>query len=117
MSTPMVKESSETAAAKEKDVQERKRAGKLGKKVKPEDEELLDGSQNTVYRGLAATLNYLAADRCDLMYAAKERALDGKPTRQAWGGRTVRVGRYQTGRPRVRVWFHFSGGSWVNRRA
>ena len=107
LAVPIVKDQSETEAKKEEDVRRRKAEGKLGAKPKPADEELLDGPQSTMYRGLAATLNYLAADRCDLMYAAKECArLMATPTRAAWD-KMVRVGRYLRGKPRVRVWYHY----------
>ena len=107
LAVPIVEDQSETEAKKEEDVRRRKAEGKLGAKPKPADEELLDGPQSTMYRGLAATLNYLAADRCDLMYAAKECArLMATPTKAAWD-KMVRVGRYLRGKPRVRIWYHY----------
>ena len=72
LAVPIVKEQSEAEGAKEEDVKRRKAEGKLGEKPKPDEHELLNGQTSAMYRGLAATPNYLAADRCDLMYAAKE---------------------------------------------
>ena len=69
---PIVREAAETDQVKEADVRGRKERGKLMEKNKPAEEELLDAATSTQYRALAAVLNYLAADRLDLMYAAKE---------------------------------------------
>ena len=103
----IVKEAVEPESSKTKDVEERKRAGKLGKKPKPNEADLLDGPLSTLYRGLAATLNSLSADRGDLMYAAKECArLMATTTHQAWEN-MLRVGRYLKGRPRVKVWYKY----------
>ena len=52
-------------------------------------------------------MNFLAADRGDLGYAAKERARQmAAPTIQAWE-RMGRVGRYLKGRPRLRIWYAY----------
>ena len=60
----------------------------------------LIGSEATAFRGLAARVNYLALDRADLQYAAKEvcRGM-AKPTLGHWK-KMKRIGRYLVGRPR-----------------
>ena len=107
VSTPMTKEAGETDKTKEEDITKRKKEGRLCEKEKPGDLELLSPADCTLYRGLAATLNYLAADRGDFAHAAKECAREmATPTCRSWE-RMVRVGRYLKGRPRVRIWYKY----------
>ena len=63
----------------------------------------LEGSEATQYRALAARANYLAQDRSDIQYAAKEicRGM-ARPTRGNLRD-LRRLGRYLVGEPRV-VW-------------
>ena len=62
------------------------------------------------YRALAATANYLAADRTDLMYAVKEicRSMSS-PTIGAWK-KLKRLGRYLQGQPRSSTVYAWQGG-------
>ena len=71
------------------------------------EEEELQGQDATAYRGLAARVNYLAMDRADLQYAAKEvcRGMS-KPTLEHWR-RLKRIGRYLITCPRVITRFEF----------
>ena len=69
-----------------------------------EDEtEVLDVEEARRYRGVAATLNYLALDRPDVQYAAKEicRTMS-RPHRSGWL-RMKRLARYLAANPRL-VW-------------
>ena len=107
LSTPIAKDIAEPEKDKAEDVRRREDEGRIGQKEKPEEKDLLEAAQATLYRGLAATLNYLAADRCDLAYAARECARDmATPTWKSWD-RMIRVGRYLKARPRVRVWYRY----------
>ena len=65
----------------------------------------LEGADATLFRGLAARSNYLAPDRPDIMYPAKEICREmAKPC--AGSLKTLhRVGRYLKGKPRL-VWFY-----------
>ena len=65
-----------------------------------EDQEMLPDDQ-TRYRALAARLNFLAVDRPDLLYAAKEcpRRMS-KPRNKDWEALT-RICRYLIGCPRM----------------
>jgi hypothetical protein len=68
---------------------------------KQNEEELIPDLESTVYRRAAARLNYMALDRADLSYAAKECSRGmAKPTR---GDviRLKRVLRYLKGAPRI----------------
>ena len=61
----------------------------------------------TRYRGLVATCNYLAQDRGDLLYAAKELSRKmADPEQEDWA-KLERVGRYLKDRPRVKIWFKY----------
>ena len=107
LSVPIVKDPAETDSVKSQDVEAKKREGRLGQKYKPAADDLLNATDTTAYRGLAATLNYLAADRGDLIYAAKECAREmSSPTKRSWE-KMVRVGRYLKGKPRLRIWYKY----------
>ena len=65
-----------------------------------EQSEELQGEEATQYRALAARLNYLALDRADLQYSAKEISkFMAKPRSVDWL-KIKRVGRYLLGAPR-----------------
>ena len=75
--------------------------------MKPSPEEKLNAEDTTRYRGLAATANFVAQDRGDLMYAAKEISRKmSEPTQADWE-KLVRLGRYMMKRPRVRLWYKY----------
>ena len=104
--TPMIREDGvEARGAKEKDIVLRKMTGTLGKKVELEGEQLLNAEDTSKYRGIAARANYLAADRPDIMFPAKElcRRMSA-PTESDWA-RLVRLGRYLKGCPTVKMWY------------
>ena len=66
-----------------------------------QDEELLNSADAKVFRGLAARLNYLAQDRPDLQYAAKEASRRmARPSERDWC-LLKRIGRYLVGAPRA----------------
>lgn len=76
-------------------------------KIVPDDEECLDSSYATTYRGLAARLTYLAQDRSDTQYAVKEVARGmSKPTKRDLR-RIKRLARYMCFRPRMVVRFDY----------
>ena len=70
------------------------------KKVDGEGE-ILGDSERTLYRSIAARINYLAIDRADLQYAAKEVCrVMGSPTQGDWI-KLKRIGRFLKMRPRL----------------
>ena len=53
------------------------------------------------YRGVVARLNYIAPERVDIQYAAKEAARSmSRPRQKDWHA-LVRLGKYLKGRPRM----------------
>eukprot|EP00435_Cladocopium_sp_Y103_P060831 s663_g22.t1 len=77
-----------------------------GVSVKDADDSALSVEDCKRYRGLVMRCNYLALDRPDLCYAAKElaRAMQS-PTRSSWNG-LKRMGRYLAGKPRL-IWKYY----------
>ena len=68
-----------------------------------EEEEAMGSEDARKFRSLAATLNYLGADRSDVQYAAKEIcARMARPSRGSWR-RLKKAGRYLVGMEKV-VW-------------
>ena len=63
-------------------------------------DELMNTESATKYRGLAARLNYLALDRADVQFAAKECCRYMSSPKLGDWERLKRVGRYLRGRPR-----------------
>ena len=77
--------------------------GDRERREEAEDEEEMDRAEATVFRGLAARLNYLSQDAPDVQFAAKETAREmAKPTRGAWR-RLKKLARYLVSRVSV-VW-------------
>ena len=75
-----------------------------------EDTELLDAYETKRFRSLAATLNYMSADRSDVQYAAKAVCMKmANPTRGSWQ-RLKKAGRYLKEVEKV-TW---TMGSWKN---
>ena len=63
----------------------------------------------TRFRAIAARMNYVAADRPDLMYSVKEICRNmARPTRGAWK-KLKRVGRYLIGKPRMVLKYRWQG--------
>ena len=65
-----------------------------------EESKDLQGTEATQYRALAARLNYLALDRADLQFAAKEISKYMSSPKDADWVKIKRVGRYLLGTPR-----------------
>ena len=65
------------------------------------DEELLDRVEARKYRAIAARLNYLAPDRLDIGYSAKEAARHMANPRRSEFEKLKRIGRYLLARPRL----------------
>ena len=71
------------------------------------DEKELPGEQHTMFQGFAARANFLAADRIDMIYAAKDICrFMAKPTDLVWAA-LKRVARYPKARPRMVCSMHF----------
>ena len=106
--TPMARdEGRESIGEKRDDVLRKKRSGSLGQKRENESGDELSAEDRTKYRAIAARANYLAIDRPDLMYLAKELCRRmASPTSADWG-KLVRLGRYLKGRPVARMWYRF----------
>ena len=63
----------------------------------------LEGKEVSIYRGLAATMNYLAQDRFDIQYAAKELCREmSTPTTRSMR-RMKRAARYLVGIPKLTI--------------
>ena len=74
-----------------------------------ENQQVLEGAKATQFRKVAARLNYLAADRPDLMFAAKEVCRKmAVPTVGGWK-KLKRVARYLVGRPRAVLKYGWQG--------
>ena len=68
---------------------------------------LLTGEEATQYRALAARLNYLALDRPDIQFSAKEISKYMATPRSMDWARIARVARYLVGKPRYVQEFHW----------
>ena len=69
---PMSKEHKEEVRYKTDDIVEKRKLGKLGMKEQPLVGQILSPAETTRKRALAATANFLAIDRGDIVYCAKE---------------------------------------------
>ena len=104
---PMSKESKDGVRDKTDDIVERGKLGKLGMKEQPLIGQILSPAETTRYSALAATANFLAIDRGDIVYCAKELTRHmAAPTTADWE-KVVRLGRYLKNRPGVRLWYKF----------
>ena len=80
------------------------------KQVDESGDELLSAKDATHYRSLVMRIAYLAQDRADLQFAAKECARGmSKPTRGDQL-KLKRIGRYLKGRPRAVIVFNTTAG-------
>ena len=68
----MSKENKEDVRDKKDDIVENRKLGKLGMKEQPLIGQILSPAETTRYRALAATANFIAFDRGDIVYCAKE---------------------------------------------
>ena len=66
-----------------------------------DDSPELVGSEATAYRGVATRLNYLAMDRPDLQFSAKEISKKMAKPRAADWSKLKRLARYLVGTPRM----------------
>ena len=66
-----------------------------------DDDPLLDKKNATLYRAVAARLNYLSPDRPDIAYSVKEAARAMSAPRESHMARIKKLGRYLKGRPRL----------------
>ena len=64
-------------------------------------------AETTGYRALRATANFLAIDRRDIVYCAKELTRHMATPATADWEKVVRLGRYSKNKPRVRLWYKF----------
>ena len=69
----------------------------------PDCDEDLQGAEATKYRAVCARINFLALDRPDLMYSAKEGSRAMSQPKQGDWQRLKRIGRYLVGQPRLIV--------------
>ena len=104
---PMSKESKEEVRDKTDDIVEKRKLGKLGMKEQPLIGQILSPAETTRYRALAATANFLAIDRGDIVYCAKELTRHKATSTTADWEKVVRLERYLKNRPRVRLWYKF----------
>jgi hypothetical protein len=68
-----------------------------------EGDQPLDGKETTVFRGLAATANYLSSDRFDIQFASKELCREMSKPSQTSMVKAKRVARYLAGVPAVQI--------------
>ena len=66
-----------------------------------EDDPLLPKAEATLYRAVAARLNYLAPDRPDIAYSVKEAARAMSAPKQSHMLKIKKLGKYLKGRPRL----------------
>ena len=69
---PMSKESKDGVRDKTDDNMEERKLGKLGMKEEPLVGQILNAAETARYRALAATANFFAIDRGDIVHCAKE---------------------------------------------
>ena len=101
---PMSTESKEEVRDKTDDIVEKTKLRKSGMKEQPLIGQILSPAETTRYGALAATANFLAIDRGDIVYYAKELTRHmATPTTADWEN-VVRLARYLKNRPRVRLW-------------
>ena len=71
------------------------------------EDEKLDSSGTTRYRGLVARMNYLGQDRSDIQFAVKELGKDlASPSQESWM-KLKRLLRYLKGSPRLRLKYSY----------
>ena len=103
----MSKENKEEVRDKTDDIVEKRKLGKLGMKEQPLIGQIPNPVETTRYRALVATANFLAIDRGDIVYCAKELPRHrATPTTADWE-KMVRLERYLKKRPRVKLWYKF----------
>ena len=105
MKVTMFKESKGGVRDKTDDIGETRKLGKLGMKERPLVGQNWSLAETTGYRALAATANFLAVDRRDIVYCAKELTRHmATPTTTDWE-KVVRLERYLKNKPRVGLWY------------
>ena len=107
LKTPIARAQGETEQEKSQDVNRIRKSGRLGCKASAKEVQQLSPEHTTQYRALAARANFLAIDRVDILYCAKELTRHmAEPTGEDWE-KVVRLGRYLRGKPRVVVWYKY----------
>ena len=107
LKVPMSKESKDGVRDTTDDIMEKRELGKLGMKEQHLVGQILSPAETTRYRGLAATANFLAIDRGDIVYCAKDLTRHmATPTITDWE-KVVRLGRSLKNKPRVRLCYKF----------
>ena len=72
LNIPMSKEIKKDVRDKKDDIVEKRKFGKLSMKEQPLVGQILSPAETARYRALAATANFLAIDRGDIVHCAKE---------------------------------------------
>ena len=103
----MSKENKEEVRDKTDDIVEKRNLGKLDMKEQPLIGQILSPVETTRYRALSATANFLAIDRGDIVYCAKELTRHMATPETADWEKMVRLERYLKNRPRVQLWYKF----------
>ena len=99
----MSKENKEEVRVKTDDIVEKRKLEKLGMKEQSLIGQILNPVETTRYRALAANANFLAIDRGDIVYCAKELTRHmATPTTADWE-KKVRLVRYVKKWPRVKL--------------
>ena len=102
----MSKENKEEMRDKTNDVAEKRKLGKLGMKEQPLIGQILSPAETTRHGALTATANFLAIDRGDIVYCAKELTRHMATPAADWE-KVVRSERYLKNGPSVRLWYTF----------
>ena len=103
---PLSKESKDGVRNKTDDIMEKRKLGKLGMKEQPLIGQILSPA-GTTRKSALATAKFLAIDRGNIVYCAKELTRHmATPTTADWEN-VVRLRRYLKNTPRVRLWYKF----------
>ena len=104
---PMSKKNKVEVRDRTDDIVEKRKLGKLRMKEQSLIGQILSPPGTTRCRALAATANFLAIDRRDIVYCAKELTRHmATPTTADWEKMGI-LWRYLKNRPRVRLWYKF----------
>ena len=104
---PMSKESKEVVRDRTDDIVKKRKLGKLGMQEQPLIGEILTPAETTRYGALAATVNFLAIDRRDIVFCAMELTRHMATPTTADCEKVVRLERYLKNRPKGRLSFKF----------
>ena len=80
-------------------------------KIDEEEDEDLESHKATLFRGLVARANVVAADRSDIQFAVKELAKNmSNPKKSSWSA-LERLGKYLKRRPRFAIMFRYQASA------